>query len=248
MQALNLRPRLSSGGTVTETERGWLLSIPSGGANRYRLSQIDDHLRIPREEYPRRPPFRMSLEARVSASDLPGTWGWGLWNDPYAFAFGPGENSWLRLPALPNAAWFFYSSPVCYLSFCNDKLGNGFLAQAFSSPHRHPLLIRAILTFPFSRRATRRLLRRIIGEDLAAVTTGVKEWHAYTLDWLETGMRFRVDEQLLLETSINPRPPMGIVIWIDNQYAAFTPQGKVRFGLEKNPEPAWMEIRDLRLE
>jgi hypothetical protein len=37
-----------------------------------------------------------------------------------------------------------------------------------------------------------------------------------------------------------------LVIWIDNQYAAFTPQGQVRFGLEATP-PAWLEIRGLRI-
>ncbi len=257
---LNLRPRLSGGGEVTETDHGWLLSIPSGGASLYRLSQIDDHLRITRREYPWRPPMRMALEARVSAAVLPGTWGFGLWNDPYAFAFGPGGNSWLRLPALPNAAWFFYSSPVCHLSFRDDRPGNGFLAQLFSSPGYHPLLLRAILTFPFSRKATRRLLSRIIDEDEVrldpdprpnpefppAMGLDVTQWHSYALEWTEAGTRFFVDDQRVLDTPISPRSPLGIVIWLDNQHAAFTPQGKISFGVEPSPEPAWMEIRNLQ--
>ncbi len=250
---MDLKPRLSGDGKVTETRQGWMFSIPAGSAMRYRLAQLDDHLRIPRQKYPRRPPFRMHLEARVSASTLPGTWGFGLWNDPYAFAFGPGENSWLRLPALPNAAWFFYSSPLCYLSFRDDKPGNGFLAQLFSSPAFDPLLIRAALTFPFSRSATRRLLGRIIGEEGARLDVhpglglDVREWHVYELEWVETGTRFLVDGQPVLETALSPRPPMGIVIWIDNQHAAFTPAGKVSFGAEPSPEPAWMEIQNLQV-
>jgi hypothetical protein len=35
---------------------------------------------------------------------------------------------------------------------------------------------------------------------------------------------------------------MGLVLWIDNQFAAFPPDGKVRFGSLENPEPVWMEL------
>ncbi len=259
---LNLKPRLAGNGRVTETEKGWLLSIPAGGVSNYRLAQLDDHLRIQRKDYPWYPPMRLSLEARVSASALTGTWGFGLWNDPYAFNFGPGENSWLRLPALPNAAWFFYSSPVCYLSFRDDRPGNGLLAQLFSSPSFDPLLIRAAITFPFSPRTTRRLLTRIIAEDAvrldpdprpnpeadAHVNVDVTRWHSYRLEWTADGTRFYTDDRSVLESSLSPRPPMGIVIWIDNQHAAFTPQGKVTFGMEASNEPSWLEIRNLRAE
>ena len=40
----------------------------------------------------------------------------------------------LNALALPNAAWFFSSSPASYLSFRDDKPGNGFLAQVFNAP------------------------------------------------------------------------------------------------------------------
>jgi hypothetical protein len=247
----DLKPRLSGAGTLTQTERGWILSIPAGPANRYRLAQLDDHLRIPRSQYPWRPPMRMQLEARVSDEHLPGTWGFGLWNDPYGFSFGPG-NGFLRLPALPNAVWYFYSSPACYLSFRNDRPGNGFLAQLFSSLRFDPLLIRAALSFPFSLKTTRRLLSRIIGEDSLRLdgeaVVDLRQWHRYALEWTEAGTRFIVDEVRVLETSLSPRPPLGVVIWIDNQRAALTPEGKLSFGLEANTEPAWLEIRDLHTE
>src|SRR5512140_3883341 len=99
---MDLKPRLSSGGTVEPIEGGWRLSIPAGGANRYRLSQLDDHQGIARSRYPYRAPVHMELEARVSSASLPGTWGFGLWNDPYGLSFIPGGGL-VRLPALPNA-------------------------------------------------------------------------------------------------------------------------------------------------
>ncbi len=254
MNVIDLKPRLSSNGQVKETERGWLLSIPAGGPTRYRLAQLDDHLRIQRRDYPRRSPFRFQLESRVSATGLPGTWGFGLWNDPYGFSFGPG-NGFLRLPALPNAAWFFYSSPACYLSFRDDKPGNGFLAQLFSSPRFDPLLIPAAATFPFALKSTRRLLGRIISEDANRLdapsapgdtsSLDVTAWHQYALEWGLSQTRFFVDDVCVLDAALSPRSPLGMVIWIDNQHAGLTPQGKLSFGMEPNPEPAWLEIRDL---
>jgi len=38
---------------------------------------------------------------------------------------------------------------------------------------------------------------------------------------------------------------LGIVIWIDNQYAAWSPDGKLRYGMCENRDPAWLEIKDL---
>jgi len=46
---------------------------------------------------------------------------------------------------------------------------------------------------------------------------------------------------------VSPRPPLGLVIWIDNQYAAFTPDGKIGFGVLANDE-AWLEIKELELK
>jgi hypothetical protein len=56
-----------------------------------------------------------------------------------------------------------------------------------------------------------------------------------------------VDEVRVFESSVSPNPPLGLVIWIDNQFASFTPDGKIGFGVLENPEPAWLEISDLNL-
>jgi len=58
---------------------------------------------------------------------------------------------------------------------------------------------------------------------------------------------FKVDDLPVFETRVSPHPPLGLVIWIDNQYAAFTPEGKIGFGVLENPEPAWLEIKDIEL-
>ncbi len=238
---LNLKPRLSRDGKLTAIPGGWRFWIPEGPAYRYRLSQLDDHLGLARPTYPWHPPMRMQLEARVSAQALPGTWGFGLWNDPYGFSFGPG-NGFLRLPALPDAAWFFFSSPSNYLSFRDDTPGNGFLAQLFASHSAGLLLWRAFASLPFWRRTARRLLSQIILEAtvridaepasgaLAPTGLDVTEWHKYEIEWTAGGTKFRVDDDLVLASPLSPRSPLGIVIWIDNQFATFTPQGKLTWG------------------
>ena len=52
----------------------------------------------------------------------------------------------------------------------------------------------------------------------------------------------------ILHTDIAPSGPMSLVIWVDNQYAALPPNSRLRYGTLPNPEPAWMEIRELSIQ
>ncbi len=256
MAYTKLISRHSPDAQVEENPRGdeYRLTIPAGSANKYRLAQLDDYAQISRKRFPWRAPARLSLSARTSSGALPGTWGFGLWNDPFGLSLGFGGNPW-RLPALPNAAWFFGASEQNYLSFREIRrdaerlsptfAANGFIAQTFRSPKFHPLLMPAGLALPFSRKATRRFLGRVIGEDGIGLDVDVTQWHRYSLDWREERVAFEVDGVQVLESPVSPNPPLGLVIWIDNQYAAFTPEGKIGFGVLENPEPAWLEIKDI---
>ncbi|MFO3796873.1 MAG: hypothetical protein ACK8QZ_06255, partial [Anaerolineales bacterium] len=106
----------------------WQLEMRAGSGRVYHLAQVDDYKALRRKDFPNRPPFSMVVRARASHAAIPGTWGFGLWNDPFGFSLGFGGAP-LRLPTLPQAAWFFHASPENYLSFRNDQPGNGFLAQ-----------------------------------------------------------------------------------------------------------------------
>jgi len=223
--------------------QGYCLTIPPGRANRFRLAQLDDYSSLPRRKFTWQPPMTLGLRARVSEQSLPGTWGFGLWNDPFGLSLGFGGTAG-RLPALPNAAWFFHASEQNYLSFRDDKPGNGFLAQTFRSPSFHPLLIPAGLTLPFSTKRTRSLLNRVIDEDSIRLSVDVTQWHEYRLEWGRQRVVWWVDDALMLESPVAPRPPLGLVIWMDNQYAAFKPGGSLHWGLQDNPQ-AWLDIEDL---
>jgi hypothetical protein len=240
-----MKARATPDASVTSIEGGWRLQIPAGNSRAYRLAQLDDYFQLPRHKFPHHS-LTLSLRAKASSKSIPGTWGFGLWNDPFGMSLGFGGGRF-RLPALPNAVWFFHASPQNYLSFSSDKPAQGFLAQTFRAPALHPLLVPAGLVLPFSRKATRRMLGRVIEEDGVSVSVDVAQWHRYRLEWREKRALFEVDNVTVLETPMSPRGPLGAVIWIDNQFAAFTPKGKIGFGVLENPEPAWIEIAGLEL-
>lgn len=188
----------------------------------------------------------LSLRARASAASLPGTWGFGLWNDPFGLGLGFGGSPW-KIPALPNALWFFHAGPSNYLSLREDRPAHGFLGQVFCAPRFHPLLFIAASTLLFAPRTARGLLRRVVEEDAAAIHVDVTRWHNYRLEWNPRRSAFWVDEALVLETALSPRPPLGLVLWIDNQFAAFPPDGKLRWGTLENPE-AWIEVEEIDVQ
>src|SRR5690242_8468854 len=121
-----LSPRVSPGASLTPTGRGWRFEIPAGPAGTYRLAQLDDYSALPRGRFPLNAPASLSLRCRVSGSPLPGTWGFGFWNDPFGFSLGL-QGTTPRLPALPNAAWFFHASAKNHLSLQDHLPGSGFL-------------------------------------------------------------------------------------------------------------------------
>lgn len=283
MAYTKLISRHTQGSRVEEISRGashYRLMIPAGKADAYRLAQLDDYTLLSRRQFPHRLGLNLSLLARTSSASIPGTWGFGLWNDPFGLSIGFGGKPF-RLPALPNAAWFFGASEQNYLSFREPQAGtfaaaNGFMAQTFRSPRFHPLLILAGMALPFSRKWTRRLMSRVIAEDgvqlwnqgagscnaasdlaepkahrqvdgLQGKGVDPTQWHRYRLEWSQNRVSFDVDEVRVFESVVSPNPPLGLVIWIDNQYAAFTPEGRIGFGVLENPEPAWLEVRELEI-
>jgi hypothetical protein len=153
------------------------------------------------------------------------------------------------LPALPNAVWFFSASPQNYLSFTDEKPAQGFLAQTFRSPKFHPLLIPAGLALPFSRKVTRKLLSKVIDEDSVALSVDVTQWHRYRLEWSVKRVVWVVDDAPVFESPVSPNAsrPLGVIIWIDNQYAAFTPEGRIAFGVLEGKEE-WLEIEELEIK
>lgn len=248
----NLERREVNGGRVKGSfETGFELITPSIDG-KYVLAQLDDYMPLSRSHFPHQPPVRLQLEVYVSANDLPGTWGFGLWNDPFSLGFGMGGMT-RALPVLPNAAWFFYGSSANFLSLREDLPASGFHAKVFHSP-RFPglvtllaLPIMPLVLIPTAARLMRRLARLLSREDACQITTPVTGWHRYELTWFDGEVSFYVDETDLFKSSLSPHGPLGLVIWMDNQYLRFDPSGKLAYGYEKIEDQQWLKIRKLSI-
>lgn len=243
------------GSEAIETNpNSWHLSIPKGKQGRYRLAQIDDYCGLERKNFTHTPPCTLTLQARIQPSSLPpGTWGFGFWNDPFSLSLGL-RGGTRRFPALPNAAWFFFASQENYLSFRDDLPANGALAATFRSPRWPPVtlslaapLLPLLILRPAARHF-RRMARELIHQDAVNFDSDATYWSDYRIEWKESQARFWVNAELILETKASPLGPLGLVLWVDNQYAALPPDGRLGYGTLANPTPVSLEIRDVCIE
>ncbi len=237
------------GGALAATATGLRLLTADTTARRYANAQLDDYQGRARRDFPWRPPLTLTVQARFSHPDarrhprsgLRGTAGFGFWNDPFLMTE-------LRFPALPRALWFFYASPPSDMALDLRAPGCGWkaaaidarplpaAAAALSAPVAVPLLnIRRIYraVWPAYQRALR------IRE--ASVEADMTAWHTYVIEWGVAVARFRVDGALVLEGPA-PRGPLGLVIWLDNQFLVATPWGRLRYGWLDAPGEQWLEV------
>lgn len=248
---LSLEEHLTPDAAITHLADGRRrLEIPAGPSGKYRLAQLDDYTGRSRKNFPWHPPVSMEVQARASDTHIPGTWGFGFWNDPFSFSLGMGGGQ-RRFPALPNAAWFFFASVQNYLSFRNDLPAWGALASTFSvaSVPAIGMALAApalpLVALPFMARLARQGLRHTIQQSARQLGINPTEWHTYRLDWLPEQVSFQVDGQAVFDTEVSPRGPLGFVIWVDNQFAAWPPDGRLTVGTLPNTEAVWIEAREI---
>jgi hypothetical protein len=137
------------------------------------------------------------------------------------------------------------------LSLRDEIPAHGFFAGTIHSPRVPSLLLApALLALPFMvLRPISRLLRRLAGQtvrqDAAAISVDATKWHEYSIQWLREWTEFKIDGETILQTSTSPAPPLGLVLWIDNQFAAWTSAGRFGYGTLDNPV-AWLEIESFK--
>lgn len=214
----------------------------------YANSQIDDHPNLRRSEFCCRPPLSLKIKARMkSGSESPkGTAGFGFWNDPFMMTDH-------KMPTLPKAVWFFWSSSHSAMELAQGVPGHGW-KMAVMDAWRWPFLA-LIPTIPLSiplmwiRQARERLWpvaqkAMICEEKMCSVS--LLDWHHYEIRWLKTEVHFLIDGKECLRTS-SPKGPLGLVIWIDNQYMRTNPKAIFSHGLLKLKSSQSLEIDHFEL-
>lgn len=252
LEPLRLSPLEIGGGVVNETRDGWRLQLPAKPRG-YADAQIDDHRQLPRPELPWSPPLELSLRARASVSNPQGTLGFGFWNDPFALSLGAAGAA-RKLPAAPQALWFFYGSPANDLSFTESVPGSGWKAVSLRTPALpSPLLagpaVGAFLLslIPGVRWPVMKAALRIASASEARLEVELDKWHKYRLRWERKEATFWVDDRPVLTAPDPPPDALGLVLWIDNQYAVASPRRGLRFGVVPTEREQWLEIEALSL-
>jgi hypothetical protein len=249
-----LKSRTAGGGQVSVDPAGiHRLEIPAGPAGRYRLAQLDDYAGLHRKGFPWRPPLTFRLSAKISHDQVPGTWGFGFWNDPFSFSLGMGGGARL-FPALPQAAWFFFASEPNSLSLNDELPGNGNLSATFRSTGWQPrILLAALLSVPSllssqACRSLRKVCQNFVLQSGSHTALDPTSWHNYLIRWTKNGVRFEIDDQAVYLTTTTPLEPLGFVLWVDNQYLSVSPDKPVSFGSLANPQPVCLQVQKLSIQ
>jgi hypothetical protein len=250
---LNLHKLISNNASLFEIDKQhFCLSIQPGSQKSYRVAQLDDYSPFARRSFPWSPPLRLHLHARITTPQVQGTWGFGFWNDPFSLSLGFGGGV-RKFPVLPEAVWFFFASKPNHLTLIDDLPGHGNMAMTYTSKKIHPLLLVLTTTFvpilaiPGINRKLRKLLSKIMRQDAFLINQDPTCWHQYQIDWLPCSVVYYIDNEPVFESNLSPKPPLGLVLWIDNQYMAFPPDGKLAFGVLPTIEETSLEIKALRI-
>jgi hypothetical protein len=242
-----------SGGRVSMSDGSIHLELPPIERG-YADAQVDDYAALRRSMFPWRPPLRMSLSARASSSHPTGTLGFGFWNDPFSFSLGQGGAA-RRLPAPPQALWFFFGSPPNDMRLVPDMPSHGWKASSLRSPSAPSILLAPVAVAAAALaqiRVTRRTVMKAALGFVTAAETAIEapldSWRHYTLTWTENEARFIVEDEEILAAPSPPGGPLGFVAWIDNQYAVASPEGGFRFGVLPTSEYQSLDLRELSIE
>ena len=228
------------------------LRLPA--VHNYGDAQLDDTQGLARPQFRWRPPLRFSIRARTSPGDPRGTFGFGFWNDPFSLSLGMGGAA-RKLPAAPQCAWFFYGSPPHDLPLAEGVPGSGWKAQTLSFRRIPPLALAPIAaggallaSLPWTRAWAFRQARRFYRAEERLLAADPSAWHHYAIDWMASAVSFSVDGAEVLRSLHPPAPPLGLVLWIDNQYAVASAAKGFGFGILPLAGAQTLELEDAWIE
>ena len=256
---------LVGGGRVHLVDGVLQLRKPVTTGRIYSNAQIDDYQVLRRRQFLWRPPLRLTVRARFSHeltlaaedAELPGvhnlnlakgTAGFGFWNDPFMMTGA-------RWPTLPRAIWFLYSAPPSNMQLALGVPGWGWKAATIDV-WRWPFFALALLApvaVPLMRldwfyRRFWPIGQRSIGVSEKLIALSTTTWRTYVIEWYKGRARFLIDGEIILSCQTAPGGPLGLVIWIDNQYMVVTPWGSLRSGVTVSVQEERLEIEQVTIE
>lgn len=216
----------------------------------YHNAQISDY--TPQERVFRLvPPLRLEVVAYLGSAPahFKGTAGFGFWNHALA------PDLALTKRKLPQALWFFFSSPESDMRLAQGVAGAGWKAATLDAtrPLAKLLLPFAPLGFllmrvPLLYRLLWGIAQRAIGVQERALELSLLEGeHTYRIDWLKDSVTFAVDEEVVLHSAHAPKNALGFIAWCDNQHAQVTPQGALAMGTLGVAQPQSLVLRRVTL-
>jgi len=225
--------RLTRADAEIVEQQGVLLKLnPTDKTNlNYSNAQLDDYPKISRAEFPNRPPLRLRLRARFhfQGEQPKGTAGFGFWNDPFLMTEP-------RPATLPKALWFFYSSKESKLALAQGIANHGWKMAAMDA--WRPAFLALIPTLPLSlplmwlpwfQKKLWPIAQRAMRCHEKEISHDLKSWHDYELVWGEQQSEFWIDQELQFSVP-SPKGPLGLVIWMDNQYMQIDPRAVMKHG------------------
>lgn len=240
------------GGQVERVGERVRLVLPPSDRH-YADAQLDDYHDTgtsggKRRRFPDLAPLNLTLRARASHAAPAGTLGFGFWNDPFSLSGG--------VLAGPNVVWFFYASPPSDMALAKGVPGHGWKAATLNTGRWPSLLLApaalaaSLLTrLPGLGRPVMAAARHAVqAHETWLADVALNEWHTYALEWQLAEAVFWVDGVERLRAPAPPRGPLGLVIWIDNQYAIASRQGRFGFGLCQVEAEQWLEVEGVTIE
>jgi hypothetical protein len=223
------------------------LTVPPNTGRVYADAQIENYLGRRRGRFPDTAPMQVTVRARASTDRPVGTLGFGFWNDPFSLSGG--------VLASPNVLWFFYASPPSDMALVDGVPGRGWKAATLNTGRLPTLVLApaalaavALTRVPGLGRPVMSAARWAVQAHEALLDAALlTAWHEYAIDWQPDLAVFSVDGVEQLRAPHPPRGPLGFVLWIDNQYAIASREGRFGFGLCEVKEAQWLEVEGLRL-
>lgn len=236
----------TGGGHLVQHEHGLQLLTVGASSRRYADAQIDDYARLPRRDFPWRPPLRLTVRARASGLLL-GTAGFGLWNNPFSPLGG--------VPRVPAALWFFFASAPSNMSLATGVPGAGWKCATIDATTPRALRWAPLAPLVLLLNRQPRLAQRIwplVQRDLRIAEQALAPldatWCEYRIEWRQQHALFYVNQKCVFEAPYAPNGPLGFIAWVDNQYAIATPQGQFGWGLLDAPTAQSLDLQQLVIE